>query len=228
MSRGAKESVEAALRSDRWPESLESLRARVSRALVSRAVGALCHQETAVRWRAVEAVGVLVSELAKMDYEAARDVIRRLMWSLNEESGSIGWGAPEAVAEVMARDPRLAGEFLQIYLSNLKRGALESMPSPLREGFLWGVKRLWDVYPEEILGQGLVSHIVPSLSSQSGATRGLAAALLGVLGAHESVSRIMGLTQDATSFELLQGGEVVSRSVSEVAREALWRLAGGG
>lgn len=227
MSKGAKELVEEALRSDRWPESLESLRARVSRALVGRAVGALCHQETIVRWRAVEAVGALVSELGKLDYEAARDVLRRLMWSLNEESGSIGWGAPEAVAEAMARDPRLAKEFLQIYLSNLKGGGLESMPPALREGFLWGVMRLWDVYPERILGHGLESHIVPSLSSESGATRGLAAALLGVLGAHDSASRIMGLTQDATRFEVLEGGEVVSRSVAEVACEALSRLAVG-
>ncbi len=227
MSKGAKESLEAALGSDRWPESLEPLRARVSRALVGRAVGALCRQEPTARWRAVEAVGVLVSELARLDYEAARDAIRRLMWSLNEESGSIGWGAPEAVAEVMARDPRLAEEFLRIYLSNLGGGRLESMPPALREGFLWGAMRLWDVYPGEILRQGLGNQILPSLSSPSGATRGLAAALLGVLGARESASRLMELTQDGTRFEVLQGGEVVYRSVAEVAREALSRLAGG-
>lgn len=227
MSRGAKESVEAALGSDRWPESLEPLRARVSRALVGRAVGALARQEPRARWRAVQAVGLLVSELGKLDHEAARDAVRRLMWSLNEESGSIGWGAPEAVAEVMARAPRLAQEFLQIYLSNITEERLGSMPPAIREGFLWGAMRLWGVYPEELLKRGLGEQILPSLSSPSGATRGLAAALLGMLGEHESASKLMALTRDETMFEVLEGAEVVSRSVAEVAREALSRLACG-
>jgi len=53
-------------------------------------------------------MGRVVSSLAEKDMESARVVMRRLMWNLNEESGGIGWGCPEAMGETMARSAPLA------------------------------------------------------------------------------------------------------------------------
>lgn len=39
---------------------------------------------------------------------------RRLMWHMNEESGNIGWGIPEAFAEILAQHRRLGDEFYPI------------------------------------------------------------------------------------------------------------------
>ena len=38
-------------------------------------------------------MGLLAADLAGQDMEEARELMRRLMWSLNDESGSSGWGA---------------------------------------------------------------------------------------------------------------------------------------
>jgi|YNPNPStandDraft_1061719.scaffolds.fasta_scaffold00482_23 HEAT repeat protein len=226
MSLEAKKLLAAALRSDDWPHSLEPLLGDVSRGTVGQAVGALCDPDPRVRWRAVEAVGALVCKLGKRDPEAAKDALRRLMWSINEESGSIGWGAPEAMAEVMARDRSLAQDFLPLYLSNVTGGSLGRMLPRIREGFLWGILRLWDAHAEELRRHRLGAEILPMLSSESGATRALAAALLGRLGVEESASRLAELARDRTEFDVLEQGEVVSKSVAEAAREALSLLKG--
>ncbi|NTV33768.1 MAG: hypothetical protein HGA50_10810, partial [Deltaproteobacteria bacterium] len=55
-----------------------------------------------VKWGAVKATGQVVSRLAESDLEAARVIMRRLMWTLNDESGGIGWGSPEAMGEILA------------------------------------------------------------------------------------------------------------------------------
>ena len=67
--------------------------------------------------RAASALGRAVSRLADEHIEDARNVIRRLMWHMNEESGNIGWGIPEAFAEVLAQNCRLGDEFHAILFS---------------------------------------------------------------------------------------------------------------
>ena len=56
-------------------------------------------------------MGASLARLADADMEAARIVMRRLLWSLNDESGGIGWGAPESMAEAMCRHQGLALEY---------------------------------------------------------------------------------------------------------------------
>src|SRR5690554_2588053 len=71
----------------------------------------ICSNDEQLKWRAVAAMGQTVARLADQDLEAARVVMRRFMWSLNDESGGIGWGAPEAMAEVLAAHAGLADEY---------------------------------------------------------------------------------------------------------------------
>lgn len=105
----------------------------------------LLNADEITRWHAVTAMGHVVNNLAAKDMEQGRIVMRRLMWSLNDESGGIGWGAPECMAEVMARHSGLADEFhciLFSYLVEREEGAdnyLEYVP--LRRGAFWGLAR---------------------------------------------------------------------------------------
>lgn len=67
--------------------------------------------------RAASALGRAVSRMADEQPDEARNVIRRLMWHMNEESGNIGWGIPEAFGEVLAQSRKLADEFHPILFS---------------------------------------------------------------------------------------------------------------
>ena len=76
-----------------------------------------CSTDSETRWRAITATGVVVANLAEKDMESARVVMRRMIWNLNDESGGIGWGMPEAMGEVMARHEGLASEYVSILVS---------------------------------------------------------------------------------------------------------------
>ena len=43
-----------------------------------------------IRWRSITAMGMVLSTLLKSNKEAARIIIRRMIWNLNDESGGIG------------------------------------------------------------------------------------------------------------------------------------------
>ena len=87
-----------------------------------------------VKWRAVTAIGSIVTLLAKKDIEAARVIMRRLMWSLNDESGGIGWGAPEAMSEIMAQSNKIAEEYNSILISYLNEQGNFLEYEPLQKG----------------------------------------------------------------------------------------------
>lgn len=100
-----------------------------------------------IKWRAVRAMGKVVAQMAVANLESARVIMRRLMWSLNDESGGIGWGAPEAMGEIMAQDERLAGEYKKILLSYLDEEGNYLEHEPLRQGALWALQRLDSAKP---------------------------------------------------------------------------------
>lgn len=113
--------------------------------LLSGLVGLLNERDDLLRWRAIEALGLLCAERAVQDEEegmaAVRDLVRRQLWSMNDESGNVAWHAAEAVGEILYRVPPLADEFAHILLQHLE------MPI-FRAGVLWAVGRLASARPE--------------------------------------------------------------------------------
>ncbi|MBF0201992.1 MAG: hypothetical protein HQK66_11905 [Desulfamplus sp.] len=105
------------------------------------------HSDDSIKWRAVRAMGHVVNKMAQEDIESARVVMRRLMWSLNDESGGIGWGAPEAMGEIMAHNSRLAGEYHHMLLSYVDEKGNYLEYEPLRRGALWAIARVRDSLP---------------------------------------------------------------------------------
>ncbi len=103
------------------------------------------HEDINVRWRAISGFGHTVARLASEDMESARVIMRRLMWSLNDESGGIGWGAPEAMAEAMSYHAGLASEYVQLLISYIREDGNFLEHNTLRKGALWGIMRLSDV-----------------------------------------------------------------------------------
>jgi hypothetical protein len=80
--------------------------AKNKRRVVSLLVRISYDKETLAGWRAIKAVGLIAQELVRTDYEYLRNTIRKLRWSLSDESGGIGWSAPELIGEIVCADPR--------------------------------------------------------------------------------------------------------------------------
>jgi hypothetical protein len=135
-----------------------------------------------LRSKAINVFGRVVADLANEDMEAARVVMRRLMWMLNDESGGIGWGAPEAMAEAMACHQGLAEEYVRILLSYIREDGNFLEYEPLRRGALWGIGRLAQVYPEMLIELDAAKYILPYLGSDDPLSRSLSAQALRMLG----------------------------------------------
>lgn len=202
----------------------------LTRMPLKRALGPLfsffCDADALVKWRAVTAFGVVVDALARQDMEAARVVMRRLMWSLNEESGAIGWGAPEAMGESMARNAVLATEYHRIlisYAQEPERGDGNYLEhAPLRSGVYWGLSRLAEVRPE------LAKNALPALREGVGQgdpfIRALSALTLGFLGDPRVKDLLTPLLNDSRMIELYRHGVLARVAVADLAAEALGRL----
>lgn len=180
------------------------------------------NEEPEIKWHAVSLLGVLVSRLAQEDMEAARVIIRRLMWNLNDESGGIGWGSPEAMGEILAAVKVLAVEYAPMLMSYAKEEGNFQENSYMQRGVLWALARLASRRPELLEDVG--PHIIPFLQSTDATIRGLAAWITGLLGVEEARPGLEDLMDDDSRIQIYQDGKIGDYCVKDLAREALKRL----
>jgi len=122
------------------------------RKLVNALFSFLCSTDKKIKEHAVTAMGEVVSKIAEDDIEFGRTIMRRLMLSLTEESGGIGWGAPEAMGEIMARNKKLAEEYHKILISYTLGGGNELDFEDLQKDVIAGLRRLARVRPTLVKG----------------------------------------------------------------------------
>jgi hypothetical protein len=178
-----------------------------------------CSGNSLLRWRAVSGMGALTCRLAKTDMESARVIMRRLMWTLNDESGGIGWGAPEAMGEITAREARLAGEYACILVSYIRPDGNFLEHPMLQRGLLWGLGRL--AHSRPAMAAAAAPYVVPFLESTDACHRGHAAWFMRALDdAARNYGRVLGsLAEDRTVFPFYHDGELKDVTVAEVVLE---------
>ncbi|NQT35697.1 HEAT repeat domain-containing protein [bacterium] len=176
-----------------------------------------------LKWRTVTIAGMITSDLADRDMEAARIFIRRMIWNLTEESGNCPWGAPEYIAEVLADHRKLAEEYSNISVSLIMPDGNFSEYEPLLRGAVWGVGRIAEIHPD------LVADAVPYLcdllaSSDDMYIKGFSCRALGLIGDPCCLDKIEALLTDNSMITLYRNRELQSIKLSELAREALQKL----
>lgn len=167
-------------------------------------------------WQAVTAMGAAVSLLAEENVESSRVVMRRLMWSLNDESGGIGWGAAEAMGEIMAVNDRMAEEYACILISYINPcGNFIDNPD-LQKGILWGIGRLAQKQPH--LAAGASDFLVPFLTSPDPCLKGLAAWAASSLPGNATKPLLIRLYGDNEVISLFVNGKLCERTIGSLAQ----------
>jgi len=64
-----------------------------------------------IRWRAIEAMGIVSSRQTGDKLSTVKQILRRLLWMMNDESGNLCWHAPEAIGEILTNVPQLIDEY---------------------------------------------------------------------------------------------------------------------
>ncbi len=210
------------LRSDDFENRLPELLDLPARQVVNPLFAFLCSPLEILKWRAVRAMGAVVSRLADEDPEAARVIMRRLMWSLNDESGGIGWGAPEAMGEIMASHAGLRKEYANILLSYIRKDGNPLEHRLLERGVLWSIGKVAEATPELFRGSSV--HLMPYLGSEDAEARGLAAWATGFLGEARDRERLRPLLDDRTEINIFLHDHLHRSRVCDLAAEAIERI----
>lgn len=218
-SRALKKEIGALLREKPFEEAVAAILRRPARQVIGPLFSHF-YGEDSVFWRAVSAMGAVVSAMAEGGaVESARIVLRRMMWQLNDESGGIGWGCPEAMGEILARNERLAGEFHRILASYAMEDGNFLEHPVLQRGLLWGIGRLAHARPALI--SYVAPHLVPFLGSSDPIHRGLAARALGPIADAATKALIKPLADDNATLRIYMDGFLIERTVADLARQAL-------
>ncbi len=138
-----KELIQHALESNDLAEiaSLAKKHKRVLSILVQSAYD----KESLAAWRAIRAVGHVARELVEKDYEFLRETVRKLLWSLSNESGGIGWSAPEMLGEIVSADPVKFSDIIPLIAN-----AYDS-EDVFKPGVLYALSRIAEASPEQVI-----------------------------------------------------------------------------
>jgi hypothetical protein len=169
--------------------------------------------EDLLHWRALEGLGYV----AGAQPGQVQKLITRLLWLLNEDSGSFGWGAAAALGEIGRGKLSLVKEIIPMFC-----GFLEEDFS--RAPMLWGVGRLAEVAPERL--NEVLPMIVPFLTSAEPQVRALAAWALGKAGYCGAAADLQPLLSDERPVAIYDRGELRRTTVAQVGREAMAALEG--
>lgn len=184
------------------------------RRLINPLLSFLYNREPLVKWRAVTAIGQVTARLAARHREEARIIIRRLMWNLNDESGGIGWGSPEAMGEILARDGRLAGEYHAILCSYIIPGGNYLEHEGLQPGALWGVGRM--ARSSAALAEDAAGYLFPYLASENADIRGHAAWAALPLDDNNLQSALRSLQSDRSELTLYRDGRLEKITIQKL------------
>ncbi len=141
--------------------------AKEHRRILALLVRSAYDKETLAGWRAIKAVGLVAGELIKTDYEFLRETARKLLWSLSDESGSIGWSAPEMLGEIVAADPQRFSDII-----SLIAGVYSIEENVFRPGVVYALSRIAEVSPELVMPHHEI--IVQALSEPDPLTKAYA------------------------------------------------------
>ena len=146
-----------------------------------------------IRWRAIEGMGVLAQMLAEDDLDKVRDILRRLFWSMNDESGGLGWHAPDVIGQILVNVPELIDEYGTMLSSFI-------IEEPFERGTHRAISRIARLKHEPF--ELAAEHFTHSLEDVDPVIRAMAGVILIKLGQKPENGQIKKLIEDETPLSL--------------------------
>ncbi len=188
----------------------------VDRRVLRTLLGLLYDADDYVHWLTIDAVGRAGGAMAAADPGKARELIRRLLWTLNEENGGSPWGATGAVGAIVAARPDLFAGYL-------------SMICPFHDDvsiypeFIWSLAAVGSTRPDLTAEYG--PFLLAALGHGEAVVRGYAAWCLGVVRPDGAAAALAASLGDAGAAAVYEGGGVYRRrAVGALAAESMARI----
>ena len=170
-----------------------------------------------IRFKVIKAAGYASSAVSEQGLEFVRTLISNLLWSLNDDSGSIGWSSPELLGEIISARMDLFKEYVPLVISLLK-----IKETYFRPGVLWAMGRIAARDPSPI--KPYAPYINMYLDDPVSETRGYAVWCLGQIGSPVPEEHLQHLLQDTAGIWLLDGqGNISKKTIGQITQETVTR-----
>jgi hypothetical protein len=169
-------------------------------------------KEELLCWRAIEAMGVAAAVVGRKDPSVVRNVVQRLLWSMRDESGGIGWSAPEMLGEVVINNPQTCADIPPIILSFHEEESF-------LKGVLWSVGRITDAGINGM--EGSFEVVTRALDHKDPLVRGLALYAVPKFRIDEVAGRVRGMVGDEGRCRIYKNHELVTTKVGDIAKVVL-------
>ena len=167
-----------------------------------------------VRWSAIEVTAKFMERWWQSGrQEKVRIYIRTLFWSMNEESGGIGWSSPQTIAEIIVHIP----ELIDPYGSMMIAHSIEE--PPLMKGGAWGIGRLGKRIEDSI--EAFREKILAVFQEDDSETLGVLAWAMGRTGYSPAVPLLEKLLQREESVIIYSDGVFLQKPLKQWAEEAI-------
>ncbi len=198
---------------ERDDDAIAALAVNDKRAL-GKLISMALNKDDVLCWRAIEAMGVCATTLSRENPASVRNIAQRILWSAREESGGMGWSAPELLAEIVIAAPRQFPDFPPIIVSLHS----EDEEKVFLKGVLRAAGRMGEAGITGIPGSDEL--IRSSLGHEDAGVRGLA--IWAAPRAGIAIGDVIGgLTADKAKVRVYEDGELAEYTVGELARQAL-------
>jgi hypothetical protein len=194
--------------------------AATNKRVLSELIALTLSQDDLIGWRAVKALGLASAIVADADPEFVRGILRRLMWMMNDESGSIGWRATPAMGAIIAQRPQLFSEFITIVVTMFDVEEKHFYP-----GILWAIGHIAEHDAARV--QYALPTVLNYLRDASPLTRGLAAWCSGRLGDAKVITVLETLKDDSARVQIFLDDRMQEFSVGDLARNAMRMIEDG-
>lgn len=166
-----------------------------------------------IHWRALDAIGRCAEHFCSSRTEALRNLLRRLFWQMTDESGAMGWHAPEAIGEIIRADPHAFADFIPMTVSLLDLEP-EDLPRFL-PGTLYALGRIGEKTPDSV--KGALPGILAALTEKGTQTRAMAVWCLGRIGERAVLVQRPELAEDQGKAIVYKDEQLLETTVA-----ALW------
>jgi len=185
-----------------WSENNQIIRILISMTYNKRDVMA---------WRAIEAIGRITAVMAEKQPDDVRNLAGRLLWMIRDESGGIGWSAPEILGEIIRNNPELCNDLAPVLISFHE----ERM---LRVGVLWAIGRIAEM--NRGLAISAIPTIVSYLNDPEPDVRGMAVWSFSKIRAEGYDDVLKGLISDGQVMIIYDDGEFQKTTIGYLAGSA--------
>ena len=165
------------------------------------------------RYGAAYVLGLVNHKIYSDDPEKVNQILHKLLWSLNDESGFVCWGAPEAIGEIVRNIPELVPTYAQFLISFLSHPQVVLDNRELDKGILIALARIGNI--EAHLKEQLFPILEKYIEENNDEIKGLALWCGFKLGFHKVTELEAKFFKNITTVSIYENGIKVVKPLSD-------------